>query len=34
MKNRELLKAAAAEGARQVFQAFDSDPGRLAEVMR
>ena len=34
MKNRELLKAAAAEGARQVLQAFDSDPGRLAEVMR
>jgi predicted patatin/cPLA2 family phospholipase len=34
MKNRELLKAAAAEGARQVFRAFDADPGRLAEVMR
>jgi len=34
MKNREQLKAAAADGARQVFRAFDADPGRLAEVMR
>jgi predicted patatin/cPLA2 family phospholipase len=34
MKNRELLKVAAAEGARQVFRAFDADPGRLAEVLR
>ena len=34
MKNRELLKAAAAEGARQVFRAFDADSGRLAEVMQ
>ena len=34
MKNRELLKAAAAEGARQVFRAFGADPGRLAEIMR
>ena len=34
MKNRELLKAAAAEGARQVFRAFDADPSRLAEIMR
>ena len=34
MKNRELLKAAAAEGAHEVFRAFDADPGRLAEVMR
>jgi predicted patatin/cPLA2 family phospholipase len=34
MKNRGLLKAAAAEGARQVFRAFDADPGRIAEVLR
>jgi predicted patatin/cPLA2 family phospholipase len=33
-KNQGVLKAAAAEGARQALQAFDADPNRLVEVWR
>jgi predicted patatin/cPLA2 family phospholipase len=34
MKNRAALKAAAADGARKVLQAFDAEPDRLVEVWR